>query len=407
MSLKGNKNIILWAVVIVLVIGGVVLLSASTSAKVVVPEGANKKDVLAFENHYKDKMPMKHKLWEESPHGQNGVSCVSCHGTDLLGEEDLLYANFKKVDPETCGSCHEKELEGYNQTRHVDAVSFSQKNVRYKILDAWPALQAQGCDACHTKIGNNCTSCHQGHTSVVPKSEKMAAPGQMVTGNLTNGCEICHMGPDHPQREAYESSAHYQVALLTGQPTCITCHADPENNHLIIQLRDEYEEEGRQKLWGNCLQCHSQEYVDDARRNVNEIKKETLAIVGEARNIIKGLYRDGILQPTFGSLLDEEGIPHLTAKSLGYSHVSQIESIMFELFKYAEATTIKGAQHFSPDYAHWHGGAELWIKYQDIKQEAERLRFEHAVKEQTGIEIEPYPMFKYEKETGRELDSLK
>jgi len=64
-----------------------------------------------------------------------------------------------------------------------------------------------------------------------------------------------------------------------------------------------------------------------------------------------------------GSLLDENGIPMLNAKGTSYSHVSHIENLMFELFKYAQATTVKGAQHFAPDYAHWHGVADLWHKY--------------------------------------------
>lgn len=406
MSGKSKTNIVLWAIVIVLVVGGIVLIGTSSSAKIEVPAGATKADVLAFENYYKDKMPMKYQIWKDSPHGQNGVSCASCHGTQILKDDDLAYANFQKVPIETCGACHEKELEGYQQTRHVNAINFSQNNARFKLLDAWPAMQVQGCDACHTKIDHNCTSCHQGHTSVVHKSEKTAKKGQQVSGLLTNGCENCHMGPDHPQREAYESSAHHQAAMVTGEPTCITCHADPDNNHLIIQLRDEHEVEGRQKLWDNCLKCHSQEYVNDARDNVNQVKKETLRIVAAARKIIQDLYKDGILEPTYGSLLNAEGIPVLTAKSLGYSHVSQIESVMFELFKYAEATTIKGAQHFSPDYAHWHGAASLWQYYQDIEQEANRLRLEHALKEATGVSVDPLPKYKYEKETGRELDSL-
>lgn len=87
-------------------------------------------------------------------------------------------------------------------------------------------------------------------------------------------------------------------------------------------------------------------------------------------------------------------------------HVSHIENLMFELFKYAQATTIKGAQHFGPDYAHWHGMADLWNKYIAIKEEAERLYLEAGIKKKFEIESKEYPMFKYEKETGHELDSL-
>lgn len=403
MKFKGNY--ILWFVVAVLVIGGIALVSLSRQ-NMVIPTGATKAQAKEFEEKYKELTPLKYELWKESAHGQNGVTCINCHGTEGFKEGDLAYANFSKVDPETCGSCHEKEYEGWKETRHVKAVDFSQKNVRFKLLDAYPAMQNQGCDACHTKVAETCTSCHQGHTTALPKPEEAAHEGEVVTDNITNGCENCHMGPDHPQREAYESSVHHQVAQATGEPTCVTCHTDPENNHYIIQLKGEHEEEGREKLWNNCLQCHTEEYVEDARRNVNAIKKESNRIVAEAKKIIVGLYEDGILEPSPGSLLDENGVPMLNAKGTSYSHVSHIENLMFELFKYAQATTIKGAQHFAPDYAHWHGLADLWNKYLAIKREAERLRMEAGLEAETGVAIEEYPMHKYEKETGNELQTL-
>lgn len=402
--MKNKKG--LWIIVAIFFLVGIVFLSMS-SKSTVLPQGINSAQAKEFEDFYKDKTPMKFEMWQMSAHGENGVTCVNCHENGKLSEDELTYENFAKVKPETCGKCHKEEFEGWKDTRHVEAVSFSQNNVRYKLLNGWPAMQQQGCDACHVKVGETCTSCHQGHTTALPKPQTAAHEGQEVTGDFLNGCGDCHMGPDHPQREAYESSVHYKVAQTTGGPTCVTCHTDPENNHAIIQLKNENGAEGRDKLWSNCLQCHTKEYTDNARANVEQIKKETLRVVADARAIIRDLYKDGILEPTQGSMLDAEGLPPLTAKSLGYSHVSQIESLMFELHKYAEATTIKGAQHFSPDYTHWHGAGDLWSKYEAIKAEAERLRLEADVQEKTGVQEEKLPMFKYEKATGKELETLK
>lgn len=400
-----NKKV-LWVLVGVLIIGGVVLLSMS-SKSTYLPEGMNSAQAKEFEKLYQEKTPMKYQIWKDSAHGQNGVTCVNCHEDGNMDEEDLKYENFAKVKPETCAKCHEKEFEGWKDTRHVKAVSFSQNNVRYKLLDGWPAMQEQGCDDCHVKVGETCTSCHQGHTTALPKPQTAAHNGEKVTGDPVNGCGNCHMGPDHPQKEAYESSVHYQVAQATGGPTCVTCHTDPDNNHEIIQLKDENSKAGRDKLWSNCLQCHTQEYTDNARANVEAIKKETLRVEDEARKIIKDLYRDGLLEPSPGSLLDKDGTPLLNAKGTSYSQVSHIESLMFELFKYSEATTIKGAQHFSPDYTHWHGAADLWSKYEEIKDEAEKMRTEAKIQEKTGVVKEKLPMYQYEKSTGKELETLK
>ncbi|MGR6837124.1 ammonia-forming cytochrome c nitrite reductase subunit c552 [Syntrophomonas erecta] len=404
--MKFNTKTVLWIVVGVLLLGGIILFSMSNQS-LVLPAGATTEEAKAFEEQYKEKTPLKYQLWKDSAHGKNGVTCINCHERKVLEAEDLKYADFAKVSPETCAKCHEKEYAGWKDTRHVEAVAFSQKNVRNKLLDGFVPMQNQGCDNCHIKVGNTCTSCHQAHVTDLPKPEKQAHQGQMTTGNFTNGCENCHMGPDHPQREAYESSVHYQVAQSTGQPTCNTCHTDPDNNHLIIQLKGDNAAEGRDKLWSNCLQCHTEEYVADARANVEAIKKESGRLVEASREIIRDLYRDGVLKPSYGSLLDENGVPLLNAKGTSYSHVSHIESLMFELFKYADATTVKGAQHFSADYTHWHGLGDLWSKYIAIKEEAERLYLEAGIKKQLNLETVEYPMFKYENETGRELESLK
>ncbi len=402
--MKNKKG--LWIIVAILFLGGIIFLTMSSKATVL-PEGVNSAQAKEFENFYKDKVPMKYEMWQMSAHGQNGVTCVNCHEEGNLTGEDLKYENFAKVKPETCGKCHEEALDGFNSTRHVEAVSFSQNNVRYKLLDGFSAMQQQGCDNCHVKVGETCTSCHQAHTTALPKPQTAAHKGEAVTGDFLNGCGNCHMGPDHPQREAYESSVHFNVAQTTGGPTCVTCHTNPDNKHEIIQLKNEKGAEGRDKLWSNCLQCHTKEYVDNARANVEQIKKETLRIEDEARKIIKNLYKDGILTASPGSLLDKDGLPLLNAKGTSYSHVSDIESKMFELFKYSEATTIKGAQHFSPDYTHWHGAADLWSKYEDIKAEAERLRLEAKLQQKTGITEEKLPMYQYEKATGKELETLK
>ncbi len=150
-------------------------------------------------------------------------------------------------------------------------------------------------------------------------------------------------------------------------------------------------------------------------KDSDAIKAEGARIVDAGRAIVRDLYADGILKPSYGSLLDGKGVPLLDATGTSYSHVSEIESLMFELFKFAEATTDRGAQHFSPDYVHWHGNADLWAKYLAIRGEAIHLRWEH---EGNGAPIEQfeqelvtrkpvYAMYAYTNQTGHELDSLK
>jgi hypothetical protein len=171
----------------------------------------------------------------------------------------------------------------------------------------------------------------------------------------------------------------------------------------------------RQLLEAKCWKCHTHEFAAAALKDSDEIKAEANRIVDAGRAIVRDLYADGILKPSYGSLLDDKGVPLLNAKGTSYSHVSEVENLMFELFKFAEATTDRGAQHFSPDYTHWHGNADLWNKYLAVRGEAIHLRWEH---EGNGMPIEKfeeelvarkpvYKMYAYSNQTGHELDSLK
>lgn len=404
------KKYWIWGLIGVLVVAGLTLtyLGRRGTAATVLPAGVTLEQARAMEEDAKVKMPEKYKMWRESAHGVAGVTCVNCHGTEPITGDKLTYQAFAGVKPETCGACHQKELEGFQQTRHYEAVKYSMNNLRGKLLDAYPAMKTQGCDSCHYKVGTTCTSCHNVHDSY-PTSAKpgqVQANGLPAPQDLTNGCENCHMGPDHPQREAYESSEHRKVAERTGAPTCITCHTDDNNVHLIYRIKGT-PDNGRAVMETKCEKCHSEEYTKNMLANVDQIKAETAKIVNAGRTIIKDLYKDGILKPSPGVLLDKDGMPRLDATGTSYSHVSHIENTMFELFKYAEATTVRGAQHFSPDYAHWHGNAQLWEKYLAIKDEAERMRFEYALSKKMGVPLIELPMYKYSQETGHELDSLK
>ncbi len=399
-----------WGVIAALVIAGaaLALMARRGSAAVVLPAGVTLKEARAIEADAKASMPGKYQMWLESAHGKAGVTCVNCHGKEPVTGEKASYRAFGDVKPEVCGACHKDAYEGWQQTRHVEAVKYSMNNLRGKLLDGYPAMKLQGCDSCHFKVGTTCSACHTVHASY-PTSAKpgqVQANGLPAPQDLMNGCENCHMGPDHPQREAYESSEHRKVAERTGQPTCITCHTDKNNVHLIYRIKGT-PDNGRATMEKKCQECHSQDFTREMLANVDQIKVETKKIVDAGRGIVKGLYQDGILEPSQGVLLDKDGLPRLDATGTSYSHVSHIENLMFELFKYGEATTVRGAQHFSPDVAHWHGNAQLWEKYLAIKDEAERMRFEYALSRKMGVPIPELPMYQYSQATGHELDSLK
>ena len=396
---------------------GLLLVSTACSPKRVLPQGATTKFAAQVEANYKSQMPWQYEQWQQSPHGKAGITCINCHdvGPDgKLKPETLDNLAYGGVNPGRCGKCHEKEFAGWSQTRHSEAVKFATTNVRYKLLDGFPAMQREGCQSCHFKVGTTCISCHDAHSFQPPRTVKA----------VNDACGMCHNGPDHPQKEVQETGVHLRQAEASGmqEPNCVSCHTKDDNKHEIFRIKDvvadpanNIKANNRQLLEAKCWNCHTHEFTAAALKDSDEIKAEANRIVDAGRAVVRDLYADGILKASYGSLLDDKGVPLLNAKGTSYSHVSEVENLMFELFKFAQATTERGAQHFSADYTHWHGNADLWNKYLAVRGEAIRLRWEHEGQgkpieqfEEELVARKPvYTMFAYSKQTGHELDSLK
>jgi len=396
---------------------GLLCVLTACSPKRVLPEGATVKFAAQVEASYKSQMPWQYEQWQQSPHGKAGITCINCHDVGSDGKikpESLDNLAYGGVNPGRCGKCHEKEFAGWSQTRHSEAVKLATTNVRYKLLDGFPAMQREGCQSCHFKVGTTCISCHDAHAFEPPRTAKA----------VNDACGMCHNGPDHPQKEVQETGVHLRQAEASGmqEPNCVTCHTMDDNKHTIFRIKGvqadaalDVKANNRQLLEAKCWKCHTHEFAAAALKDSDAIKAEAARIVDAGRAIVRDLYADGILKPSYGSLLDAQGVPMLNATGTSYSHVSQVENLMFELFKFAEATTDRGAQHFSPDYTHWHGNADLWNKYLAVRGEAIHLRWEHEGQGQPIEQFEEglvarkpiYKMYAYSNQTGHELDSLK
>ena len=150
--------------------------------------------------------------WKISAHAAKGISCAVCHGDKHVSAGDTQNAVIPT--PDSCGACHEKQVEQYKRGKHAKA---------WAAMKAMPTFHWQpmafteglkGCGGCH-KIGlktdeelkqllrdrpgfgtASCDSCHTRHT--FSKTEAL----QPQT------CQTCHMGFDHAQWEMYSSSKH-------------------------------------------------------------------------------------------------------------------------------------------------------------------------------------------------------
>ena len=385
--------------------------------------------------------------------------CAVCHGTD----HDRIMASKGRVPETTCGGCHAQIYKehvvdaghsygpdpgglGINWERNIGVPHY--KQMPRKVME-------MGCDACHTQAGatdakywseaeqkyvdtsslpyrNGCMACHTRHAFNLVEARKPEA------------CYTCHMGPDHPNYESYMSSKHGSIYAARGAawdwaapmaqsqyeaPTCAYCHmvyADSAGARSVSHNMT------RKIIWGMglqaaggsladltllpanqakrdemvrvCVRCHSEDKARGYLESADAHKLAGDALVVEARDLLAGLYRDKLIEPSHAQA--SAGLlpgPHFSAIALpsgGATHspaslfydVNPVERDYFDLFFFSALKSYKGAFHMSPDYAWWYGYADALGHLANIRHEAERLRGERAVRRRADFMIFTGPL---------------
>jgi hydroxylamine dehydrogenase len=387
------------------------------------------------------------------------MTCADCHGTD----HDEIMAVQGRVPETTCAGCHAQIYQehvldaghsygpgpgdlGINWERNIAVPNYAQ--MPRKVME-------MGCDPCHAQAGatdakywseeqkkyvdtsslqyrNGCIACHTRHAFSLVEARKPEA------------CYTCHMGPDHPNYEAYMSSKHGSIYVARGDdwdwtapmaearweaPTCAYCHmvyADENgarvSSHNMTrkivwgmgvqaasgQLEDILEEpENREKRFEMvrlCMTCHSEDKARGYLRSADAHKLAGDALVVEAREILAGLYDDGLIEPSHGwraaGLLPG---PEFSAVDLPaevamhwpaglYYDVTSIEREYFDMFFFSNLKSYKGAFHMSPDYAWWYGYADVLGHLARLRDEAQQLREAEATRKRTMFMLVTGPL---------------
>jgi hydroxylamine dehydrogenase len=378
------------------------------------------------------------------------IGCANCHGTD----HDRIMASKGRVPEAMCAGCHAQIYQehvtdaghsygpgpgnlGINWERNIGVPHY--REMPRKVME-------MGCDACHAQAGatdqkywsdslqqyvdlsslvyrNGCIACHTRHAFNLEEARKPEA------------CHTCHMGPDHPNYEAYESSKHgsiyqargdrwnWQVPLAQAQyetPTCAYCHmlyvgddgtrrvshnmtrkiiwgmgVQPALGELKDLASTPPGQAKRREMVKVCMTCHSEDKARGYLESADAHKLAGDALVVEARGVLGGLYRDGLIKPSHAAV--SAGLlagPRFTAIDLPgsmaqhspaslYYDVTPIEREYFDMFFFSALKSYKGAFHMSPDYAWWYGYADELGHLATIRDDAERLRSEHATRKRT------------------------
>jgi hydroxylamine dehydrogenase len=392
-------------------------------------------------------------------HAQRAISCADCHGTD----HDAIMASKGRVAETMCAACHAQIYK-----EHVLDVGHSygpgpgslganwERNIGVPNYAQMPRMVMEmGCDPCHAQADatndrywsaeeskyvdgssltyrNGCIACHTRHSFDLVEARKPEA------------CYTCHMGPDHPNYEAYMSSKHGSIYAARGAtwdwtqpmaraqwdaPTCAYCHM------LYVDstgARATSHNMTRKIVWGMgvqaaggaleniatqpenlakraemirvCLTCHSEDKARGYLESADAHKLAGDALVVEARDLVAGLYQDGLISPGHGATaaglvpgprfsaieLPEAAATHWPAGL--YYNVTTVEREYFDLFFFSNLKSYKGAFHMSPDYAWWYGYADALGHLARLRDEDGRLREARATRRTTRFMILTGPL---------------
>lgn len=143
-----------------------------------------------------------HPNFERSPHGEAGVSCLSCHSVHHFGTASFL---LKQNQPQLCYQCHADLRVSFSMPFH------------HKVPEGLM----------------KCTDCHDPHGSFERANLRTTADKNMI-------CTRCHTETAGPF--VYE----HPVVKTGGCTTCHSPHGSPNPRLLLVSNVNTL-----------CLQCHS------------------------------------------------------------------------------------------------------------------------------------------------------
>ena len=337
-------------------------------------------------------------IYNQSAHFRVNVSCTDCHGTDIE-------ANHKRqsiAGPKRCAPCHKKAFEEHSKSRHgiglksgrgctrqMEKTADIQRSCSFchiegalepisvascaMYLAQTDEMRRRGCESCHM-VEARCDTCHTKHLTDISIAKS------------PDTCGVCHMGPDHPQYEMWTTSQHgalYKQNQHGLGPSCVTCHLSGGSHDVsrgiasgIPESKKELRDKERGFMIDICSSCHTKSLAGASLNDADIIERQGRILVNEARGIIEGLQKDGLLSPA-----PSKRPPHpLEADrfTLGshmlYEDLSTVESLYFKMSRFYYITSYKGAFHQNPDYAHWYGNAPMKLTLSEIKSQAALLR---------------------------------
>src|SRR4030042_4822957 len=403
---------------IILIISVVILFASIASAQVCV-------------DCHKKVTPNIVSDWELSKHSKVNVDCATCHGDQHKSAEDV--SNAKSPLPDTCATCHEKQVSQLKAGKHAFAwaATCARPTAHWQPMALMEGKK--GCGGCH-RLGlkaesdikglkekgagfglASCDVCHTRHIFSVKEASQPQA------------CQTCHMGFDHPQWEMYSSSKHGVRFLLkqnktlpetVAAPTCQTCHLQdgnhanrtawgflavrlpmPEDKHwtadraTVLQGLGVLDPDGKPTARLDVVKAANVVRLTQEDWQKERDKRVRTCNQCHSINFAKAELEKGDQMIKESDRLMAEAIRTVAAlykegiidKPKNYTYPfpdlltfhdapTVIEQKLFVMFLEHRMRTFQGTFHANPDYALWYGWSKMQQSLTEIKEKAADLR---------------------------------
>ncbi len=261
--------------------------------------------------------------------------CISCHTRHRFDP-----AEARK--PESCQTCHSRTassvFESYTQSKHgsiyrADGNNWSWKSKLPEALTKGE-LGAPTCATCHMLIAER-----YGDVKITHTMTGKSIWGRGLQPFLVEG------------EQASEAGYKAYFAQLRQQ-------ADPKRKEMILV----------------CRNCHSEKFAGDYLNAGDQVKLSSDLLVLQARSILDGLARDGLLRASSAGLIRRYQPVAGDAAQKPAEPLTAIERAYVDLARQENVRTALGAFHESPADVYWEGFARVQQSLDHMKALETELR---------------------------------
>lgn len=186
-----------------------------------------------------DSDPVHIDEWAVSQHALAGVNCSACHEPTTKGEKAAAWSD--RVTIETCGSCHQKNVDGFHDGLHgmrgKSGLSAMTPGMARLPMKPDAANRMLDCNSCHSPHEANttvaavesCLQCHNDDHSLAYDASAHASlwrdeVGGKAEANSGVSCATCHLPRDEEGRVEHNQNANLQPNEKMIRSVCMNCH---------------------------------------------------------------------------------------------------------------------------------------------------------------------------------------